>query len=469
MALYIRPIIGKWIHLALIKSISGIRGTIGGKIDENLTPLDIVKYSSAYAHWLKSGGGKLVVLGRDARISGDLVLNLVANSIMSYGIDVIDIGLTTTPTVAMAVLKQQADGGIVVTASHNPMHWNAMKFLDKNGCFLDHEAANEIISLNEEVLIYAQIEDLGKREFYAKAIEDHIDEILNLPFVHVEDLRSKKFKVLVDCINSTGAISIIPLLNKLGCRVIALNDEMHGDFQHPAEPLPKHLSQLSDRVVAHKADLGIAVDPDVDRICFVCEDGSFFGEENTIVAAADYLLNLSPGPVVSNLSSSQALRDLANDYNVPYHASAVGELNVVLKMKEVEAVIGGEGNGGVILPDLHYGRDGLVGAVMILCLLMERGKKLSDIKESYPSYQMIKEKVELPDRSAIARVFKALKEQEAMEKDWQDGLKLYFGDSWVHLRASNTEPILRIYTEAKSKEKAQQLAFQYKDLIKGLL
>jgi len=439
--------------LALIKSISGIRGEIGGAPGENLTPIDIVECTAGYGNWLlQNSGSNKVVIGRDARISGPQVQALVTNTLLMMGINVVDLDLSTTPTVEIAVPEAHAGGGIILTASHNPRQWNALKFLNAKGEFISAEDGNQILEfIKERSFDFATVDKIGTYERDNSFIQKHIAKILRLPIINETIVQEKRFKVVVDCINSTGAISIAPLLEKLRCEYVLINDEMTGDFAHNPEPLAQHLTQLCAAVKEHKADLGIVVDPDVDRLAFICEDGSLFGEEYTLVAIADFILSKKPGNTVSNLSSTRALRDMTNRFeNSTYHASAVGEVNVVRKMKEVDAVIGGEGNGGIIYPELHYGRDALVGIAMFLSLLAEKNVKVSELKASYPSYLMAKEKIQLTPDMDIPHILKSVENAFSDEElNFEDGLKIDFKDGWVHLRKSNTEPIIRIYAEAQ--------------------
>ncbi len=447
--------------MTLIKSISGIRGEIGGKSGENLTPIDIVECTAGYGHWLmQNSGSNKVVIGRDARISGSTVQALVTNTLLMMGINVVDLDLSTTPTVEIAVPEAHAGGGIILTASHNPRQWNALKFLNHKGEFISAEDGRQILEyIEEKAFDFATVDELGTYEKDTSFIAKHINKILRLDIVQQEKVRSKRFKVVVDCINSTGAISIAPLLDKLRCDYVLLNEEMTGDFAHNPEPLAKHLTQICQAVVENKADLGIVVDPDVDRLAFISEDGTLFGEEYTLVAIADMILSQTPGNTVSNLSSTRALRDVTNAYpDSVYHASAVGEVNVVTKMKAVNAVIGGEGNGGIIYPKLHYGRDALVGIAMFLSLLAERDIKASELKASYPSYLMAKEKIQLTPDMDIPHILKSVEASFADESlNKEDGLKIDFEDGWVHLRKSNTEPIIRIYAEAKDEKTLNKL------------
>lgn len=452
--------------MTLIKSISGIRGTIGGKPGDNLTPLDAVRFASAYGTWLKEntpGGKRKVVIGRDARISGEMIQNLVVNTLVGLGIDVVDLGLSTTPTVEIAVPLEQAQGGIILTASHNPKQWNALKLLDQKGEFLGHEAGKRILELAEnETFEYAEVDDLGKIHRIGDYIDRHIDAVLNLPLVNVGLIKKQKFKVVVDAVNSTGGIAIPALLHKLGVETVKLYCEPNGHFPHNPEPLKEHLWEIAEKVVAEKADLGIVVDPDVDRLAFISENGEMFGEEYTLVACADYVLGKTPGNTVSNLSSSRALRDVTLRHSGSYRASAVGEVNVVALMKENNAIIGGEGNGGIIYPELHYGRDALVGVGLFLSLLAERQSKVSVLRAGYPAYFMSKNKVELTPQIDVDKVIGEIQKRYQHETFTDiDGLKIDFEKEWVHLRKSNTEPIIRIYTESGSQANADALAERF--------
>ena len=453
--------------MSLIKSISGIRGTIGGVPNDNLTPIDAVKFAAAYGTWLKKHIYKnhvKVVVGRDARISGEMVQNLVQYTLVGLGIDVVDIGLSTTPTVEVAVTMEQADGGIILTASHNPKQWNALKLLNSKGEFLNAQEGEEILHIaaaNE--FTFAEVDALGHITHNDTYIQRHIDAVLSLlPLATLEAIRKRKFKVAVDAVNSTGGIAIPLLLERLGAEVVPLYCEPNGQFPHNPEPLKEHLSDICAKVVEVKADLGVVVDPDVDRLALITEEGEMFGEEYTLVACADYYLGKKKGNVVSNLSSSRALRDIAEKHGVEYAAAAVGEVNVVTKMKEVNAVIGGEGNGGVIFPELHYGRDALVGVVLFLSLLVEKGITVSALRRSYPAYFMSKNKIQLTSGLNPDKVLLAMQEKYAHEQITTiDGLKIDFPFSWVHLRKSNTEPIIRIYTEAKTQAEADALATRF--------
>lgn len=458
--------------MALIKSISGIRGTIGGNAGENLTPQDIVECTAAFGQWVleKTGNGK-VVIGRDARVSGEMISSLVVNTLQAMGISVIDLGYSTTPTVEIAVPIEKAGAGIILTASHNPKQWNALKLLNHKGEFISGEDGKEVLDkIHSGQIEYASIDELGTYMKDDSYIQKHIDMVLNLELVDAEAVKAFAPKIVVDCINSTGAISIVPLLEQLGCEVIAINDEMTGRFAHNPEPLPQNLSALSEAVKSHNAKMGIAVDPDVDRLALVCEDGEMFGEEYTLVAVADYILQYTPGATVSNLSSTRALRDVSEKHGVVYEASAVGEVNVVTKMKAINAVIGGEGNGGIIYPALHYGRDALVGVALMLSYLAKFGKPLSFLKQSYPAYTISKNKIQLTPEIDIDLLFEQLqKKYKANPINTIDGLKIEFDNDWVHLRKSNTEPIIRIYAESTSEVTANNLADKIKSDIKEIL
>jgi len=454
--------------LTLIKSISGFRGTIGGCAGDNLTPQDIVECTAAFGQWIlqKSGRNKIVV-GRDGRISGEIVSQLVVSTLRSVGINVVDLGLSTTPTVEMAVPEEAAGGGIVLTASHNPREWNALKLLNQKGEFISAADGKEIVDLvSQNAVEYASVDRLGTYTYNDSYIQKHIEAILALTLTDVETIRAKKFRVVVDAINSTGALSVPPLLEALGCTVILINGAINGQFAHNPEPLREHLGELATEVKRQKAHLGIAVDPDVDRLVFMCEDGELFGEEYTLVAVSDYVLSKrGGGNTVSNLSSTRALRDVTARYGGQYFAAAVGEVNVVEKMKAVNAVIGGEGNGGVILPELHYGRDALAGIALFLSLLAHSGKQISTLRRSYPTYEMHKGKIERSPNIDLSKIFVFLREKykNTAEINTEDGLKLDFEDGWVHLRPSNTEPIIRIYAESTSQNVASSLARKIMD------
>lgn len=453
--------------MPLIKSISGIRGTIGGKYRTSLTPQDIVECIAGYGQWVKKGGEKCkVVVGRDGRISGSLVSELAINTLMAMGIDVVDLGLSTTPTVEIMVTHLDAEGGIIFTASHNPKEWNALKFLNKRGEFISAEDGKSILdAIDSGSIDYVNVDSLGSRSKFENAINIHIDKVLGLNYVNVELVKKAGMHVVVDCINSTGAISVPPLLDKLGVKYTLINEEISGDFAHNPEPLPKHLTELSEKIISSKADLGICIDPDVDRLAFVCEDGSMFGEEYTLVAVADYILSVKGGNTVSNLSSTRALSDVTAKHGYQYHASAVGEVNVVNMMKATQAVIGGEGNGGIILPDLHYGRDALVGIAIFLTHLANSKLKMTELKASYPNYSIIKDKVDASsiDINAVFKKLKSTFSQETLNDI--DGLKIDFVNGWVHLRTSNTEPIVRIYAESTSIEEATKLIEKVKSAM----
>jgi len=458
--------------LTLIKSISGIRGTIGGKAGDNLSPQDVVECTAAFGYWLMQQGAEAkVVIGRDGRISGAMVSQLVNATLRGLGIDVVDLGLSTTPTVEMAVPMEKAGAGIVITASHNPKEWNALKFLNQRGEFISKAEGEALLELIDSGAIeYTGVGNLGNSLQVDGYIHKHVDEILKLPYVDAELVKSKRYRVAVDCINSSGAIAMPALLKALGCEVELLNKKPNGHFAHNPEPLPKHLKELCHTVVEEGAQLGIAVDPDVDRLAFVCEDGSWFGEEYTLVAVADYVLQQKPGNTVSNLSSTRALRDITEKQGGQYFASAVGEVNVVTEMKNRNAVIGGEGNGGVILPELHYGRDALVGTAIFLTYMAKSGKLPSAIKAAYPAYHMIKDKIALTPQIDVDALLAQL-ERRFQEEEYStiDGLKIDFADGWVHLRKSNTEPIIRVYAEGASPEKAEAFANQMKEATAEIL
>ncbi|MBT3443015.1 MAG: phosphoglucosamine mutase [Flavobacteriaceae bacterium] len=459
--------------MTLIKSISGIRGTIGGKINKNLTPFEAVKFGCAYGVWLKRNSNKnklKVVIGRDARISGEMIQNFVQNSLISLGINVIDLGLSTTPTVELMVKEYHADGGIIITASHNPAEWNALKLLDKYGEFLDNNSGEEIVKISEsDDYVFSEVYDLGTITKMNNTMKTHIDSVLKLDLVNTDLIRKTKLKVVIDAINSSGGIIVPLLLNELNIDYSCIYCKPTGDFQHNPEPLKENLTELCKKVVEEKADLGIAVDPDVDRLVFVCENGEIFGEENTLVACADYVLSKNPGSTVSNLSSTRGLKDVTEKQGQSYYASAVGEVNVVNKMKECNAVIGGEGNGGVIYPESHYGRDAIVGIGLFLSLLIEKNISVSELLSIYPKYKMVKEKINLSKEIDVDKILNKLAIKYNNENiNETDGLKVDFKDSWVHLRKSNTEPIIRIYGEGKSEEIANSLVNQIKLDIKEL-
>ena len=456
--------------MTLIKSISGIRGTIGGKVGDNLTPVDAVKFASAYGTFLKNSQPatritKLkVVIGRDARISGPMIHNLVMNTLLGLGIDVIDLGLSTTPTVEIAIPMENADGGIILTASHNPKQWNALKLLNAKGEFLSAKEGELILEIAEsESFDFAQVDDLGEITVNDAYMDIHIDEVLNLPLVDADLVKTKNFKVVVDGVNSSGGIIIPKLLELMGVECVKLYCEPNGHFPHNPEPLKEHLGAICKLVVEEKADFGIVVDPDVDRLAFISNDGEMFGEEYTLVACADYVLSKTPGNTVSNMSSSRALRDITNKYNGNYEASAVGEVNVVALMKETNAIIGGEGNGGIIYPESHYGRDSLVGVALFLTYLANQEKTVAQIRANYPQYYMSKNKIELTPQIDVDAILVAMTEKYKEDSSTSslniiDGVKIDFAENWVHLRKSNTEPIIRIYTEAQTQLLADDLA-----------
>ncbi len=448
--------------MALIKSISGIRGTIGGKTNENLTPLDVVKFTAAYGTWLAAQSkNNKIVLGRDGRISGEMVSNLVTSTLISLGFNVIDLGLSTTPTVEMAVKFEDAAGGIILTASHNPKEWNALKLLNSKGEFISGEEGKLILALAEkEEFNFVQIDELGTIIKNDELLKKHIDACVTYKFVDVVAIKKAKFKIVVDAVNSTGAIAVPALLKALGVKdSIVINEEVNGKFAHNPEPLPEHLTQLSNEVVKQNASLGIAVDPDVDRLCFVCEDGSMFGEEYTLVAVADYMLSKQKGNTVSNMSSTRALKDVTLKYGGEYFPSAVGEVNVVNRMKEKNAVIGGEGNGGIIVPDLHYGRDALIGIALFLTHLATSKKTIKQLRNTFPNYFISKNKITLTDGIDVNDIFEKIKEKYKNQPiNTEDGLKIEFDKDWVHLRTSNTEPIIRIYAESNFETTADNIA-----------
>lgn len=459
--------------MSLIKSISGIRGTIGGKPNQNLTPIDAVTFATAYAVWLQERHPNKrlkVVVGRDARISGKMVSSLVLNTLVGMGIDVVNVSLSTTPTVEVAVTMEQADGGIIITASHNPKQWNALKLLNEKGEFINDLEGKRILEIAEnESFEYAFIDDLGTYDKKRDYMEKHIDLVLKLKLVDVEAVKNAKFKVVVDAVNSSGGVVIPQLLEKMGVEVVKLYCEPNGEFPHNPEPLKEHLTDISELVVAEKADLGIVVDPDVDRLALVNEDGSMFGEEYTLVAVADYILSRTPGNTVSNLSSSRALRDVTEKYGQKYTASAVGEVNVVSEMKAQNAVIGGEGNGGIIYPESHYGRDSLVGVALFLTHLAKSGKTCLQLRKTYPDYYMSKNKIELTDGFDVDGLLEKFAQKHQNESvNTIDGVKIDFATEWVHLRKSNTEPIIRIYTESRTQEAADALALRILSEVKTL-
>ena len=459
--------------MTLIKSISGIRGTIGGKTGDSLSPLDIVRFTTSYATFIRKGSSNsnMIIIGRDARISGEMVCNIVSGTLMGCGFDVLDIGLSTTPTVEVAVQLEKSAGGIIITASHNPKEWNALKLLNGKGEFLSEKDGEKILELVEnDIFSFSEVDNLGKYTFDDSYNNKHIDEVLDLELVDVDLVKSAGFKVVVDAVNSTGGFMIPRLLERMGVDCVKLYCESNGQFPHNPEPLPENLSEISKLVVDTNADFGIAVDPDVDRLALVCEDGSMFGEEYTLVTIADFVLSKTPGNTVSNLSSTRALRDVTNKYNGNYEASAVGEVNVVEKMKAINAIIGGEGNGGVIYPELHYGRDALIGIALFLTQLAEGKISAKTLRDTYPNYFISKNKIELTAEIDVDNILANLKEKYKHEKITTiDGLKIDFKDGWVHLRRSNTEPIIRIYAESEDKKKANTFAQKMIQEIKKLL
>ena len=459
--------------MTLIKSISGIRGTIGGEVGNALTPLDIVRFTASYAAFIRKehSSSNTIIIGRDARISGEMVSNIVSGTLIGCGFDVLDVGLSTTPTIEVAVQIEQSAGGIIITASHNPKQWNALKLLNDKGEFLSAKDGEEILELAEnDAFTFSEVDDLGKYTFDDTFNDKHIEEVLNLNLVDVDLVQSAGFKVVVDAVNSTGGFMIPRLLEKMGVECVKLYCEPNGKFPHNPEPLPKNLTEISKLVVEEKADFGIVVDPDVDRLAMVCEDGSMFGEEYTLVAVADYVLSKTPGNTVSNLSSTRALRDVTNNYNGSYEASAVGEVNVVDKMKATNAIIGGEGNGGVIYPEMHYGRDALIGVALFLTQLAERKISAKKLRDSYPNYFISKNKIQLTPEIDVDAILATLEEKYKNEQITTiDGLKIDFQEGWVHLRKSNTEPIIRIYAESEGEEKANKFANDMINEIKELI
>lgn len=461
--------------MSLIKSISGIRGTIGGKIGDGLNPIDIVKFVTAYAKWVRLNSTKksnLIVVGRDARISGEMVYQIVSGTLVSMGFDVLNIGLASTPTTELAVVKENAEGGIILTASHNPKHWNALKLLNQNGEFLN--ALDGLYVLSEamaEMFQFATVDQLGAIRNDFTYDQKHIDEVLSLSLIDLDAIRKASFKVVIDCVNSVGGLILPPFLKALGVKeVVELNCTPNGQFPHNPEPLPEHLTEIADRMRTEQAHVGFVVDPDVDRLAMVCEDGSMFGEEYTLVAVADYVLSRTPGNTVSNLSSTRALRDVTKLFGGTYTASAVGEVNVVETMKRTDAVIGGEGNGGVIYPPCHYGRDALVGIGLFLSHLAQTGMSVKALRQSYPAYYIDKQKIELTPDIDVDAILDAVKKHFKKEEiNDVDGVKIDFPDKWVHLRKSNTEPIIRIYSEAPNVALAQELTAQIKHLIESMV
>jgi phosphomannomutase len=464
--------------MTLIKSISGIRGTIGGKVDQGLTPIDTVKFAAAYGTWLKerNKGQKLkVVIGRDARLSGQMISDLVCSTLIGLGIDVINLGLSTTPTVEIAVPMEKAQGGIILTASHNPKQWNALKLLNERGEFISGADGQKLMEYAEkDSFEFAEVDDLGKISYDDTYLQKHIDSVLSLKLVDKEAIKNANFCIVVDAVNSTGGIFVPALLEALGVKNITkLYCEPTGHFPHNPEPLPEHLGDLAAKIKETKADLGITVDPDVDRLAMVCEDGSMFGEEYTLVAVGDYVVSQTPGSTVSNLSSTKALRDVTENHGQKYYAAAVGEVNVVEKMKAVNAVIGGEGNGGIIYPESHYGRDALVGLALFLTHLAKTGKKVSELRDSYPKYVISKNKIELTPEINVDKLLSQMSEKynsvTSAEVDTTDGVKIYIGNEWVHLRKSNTEPIIRIYSESNTEQGANDFAGKFIEEIKSLI
>ena len=448
--------------MALIKSISGIRGTIGGKTNDNLTPLDVVKFTAAYGTLLmKESTNRKIVLGRDGRISGAMVKNLVISTLNALGFDVVDLDYSTTPTVEMAVVFENAAGGIILTASHNPKEWNALKLLNSKGEFINAVEGMKVLEIAAaEDFSFVAVDKLGNTTTDDSLLQKHIDAVVNYELVDAAAIKKAKFKIVLDAVNSTGAIAVPALLKALGVKdVVVLNGEVNGKFAHNPEPLPEHLTELSNEVVKQNASLGIAVDPDVDRLCFVCEDGSMFGEEYTLVAVADYVLSRKKGNTVSNMSSTRALKDVTLKYGGEYFSSAVGEVNVVNKMKAVNAVIGGEGNGGIIVPDLHYGRDALIGIALFLTHLANSGKSIKQLRNTYPGYFISKNKITLQRGIDVKSVFKKIQDKYKNQPiNLEDGLKIEFENDWVHLRTSNTEPIIRIYAESNFETTADNIA-----------
>ena len=459
--------------MTLIKSISGIRGTIGGEVGNGLTPLDIVRFTASYAAFIRkeNRSSNTIIIGRDARISGEMVSNIVSGTLMGCGFDVLDVGLSTTPTIEVAVQLHRSAGGIILTASHNPKQWNALKLLNAKGEFLSAADGENILSLAEnDDFKFTEVDDLGNYTFDDSFNEKHIEEVLKLDLVDVALVKSARFKVVVDAVNSTGGFMVPNLLKKMGVECVKLFCDPNGQFPHNPEPLPENLTEISKLVVSERADFGIVVDPDVDRLALVCEDGSMFGEEYTLVTVADFVLSKTPGNTVSNLSSTRALSDITNKHKGSYEASAVGEVNVVEKMKATNAIIGGEGNGGVIYPEMHYGRDSLIGIALFLTQLAERKISARTLRDSYPNYFISKNKMKLTPEIDLNFIFTALKEKFKHEKiTIIDGLKIDFKEGWVHLRKSNTEPIIRIYSESKGEDKANALAENMINEIKKLI
>ena len=462
--------------MTLIKTISGIRGTIGGTVGDNLTPLDIVKFTSAYASWIKKQNSDKkiykIVVGRDARPSGSMVESIVTGTLVGMGMDVVTIGIATTPTTEIAVQREKACGGIIITASHNPVQWNALKLLNHNGEFLSDKDGKEVLAIAESnAFEYNEIFKIGSTECNNQYDKIHIESVLSLKLVDTDAISRANFTVALDCVNSVGGVILPELLRRLGVKnIIKLNREPTGHFAHTPEPIPENLTEISSLMSEGKADVAFVVDPDVDRLAIVCEDGTMFGEEYTLVSVADYVLQNQKGNTVSNLSSTRALRDVTNMHGGTYTAAAVGEVNVVTKMKEVNAVIGGEGNGGVIYPESHYGRDALVGIALFLSLLAKEGKKVSELKKKYPAYEISKNKIQLTPSIDVDAILVKMKEKYSNEKVTDiDGVKIDFDDCWVHLRKSNTEPIIRIYSEASTKEKADELAKKIMNEIEAIV
>ena len=459
--------------MTLIKSISGIRGTIGGQVGDALTPLDIVRFTASYAAFIRKehSSSNTIIIGRDARISGEMVSNIVSGTLMGCGFDVLDVGLSTTPTIEVAVQLHKSAGGIILTASHNPKQWNALKLLNANGEFLSAADGENILALAEnDDFTFTEVDDLGHYTFDDSFNDKHIEAVLKLDLVDIDLIKSAKFKVVVDAVNSTGGFMVPNLLEKMGVECVKLFCDPNGQFPHNPEPLPENLTEISKLVVSERADFGIVVDPDVDRLALVCEDGSMFGEEYTLVTVADFVLSKTPGNTVSNLSSTRALSDITNKHNGSYQASAVGEVNVVEKMKATNAVIGGEGNGGVIYPELHYGRDSLIGIALFLTQLAERKISARELRDSYPNYFISKNKIQLTAEINVDEILSALEDKYKNEKITTiDGLKIDFKEGWVHLRKSNTEPIIRIYAESEGEDKANALAKNMINEIKKLI
>ncbi|MFQ3332144.1 MAG: phosphomannomutase [Flavobacteriales bacterium] len=459
--------------MTLIKSISGIRGTIGGQVGEALTPLDIVRFTASYASFIRKQANvsNTIIIGRDARISGEMVNNIVSGTLMGCGFNVLDVGLSTTPTIEVAVQLHKSAGGIILTASHNPKQWNALKLLNEKGEFLSATDGEEILALAEnDNFTFTEVDDLGSYFFDDSFNDKHIEEVLKLDLVDVELVKSAGFKVVVDAVNSTGGFMVPNLLKKMGVECVKLFCEPNGQFPHNPEPLPENLTEISKLVVSEKADFGIVVDPDVDRLAMVCEDGTMFGEEYTLVAVADYVLSKTPGNTVSNLSSTRALSDVTNKHNGSYQTSAVGEVNVVEKMKATNAIIGGEGNGGVIYPAMHYGRDALIGVALFLTQLAERKISARALRDSYPNYFISKNKIQLTPEIDVDAILVAVEEKYKTEQITTiDGLKIDFKEGWVHMRKSNTEPIIRIYAESEGEDKANALAENMINEIKSLI